>query len=117
MRSKADLHRWMRESPLPIKSLMVDFPPSCVVMRSKGSDLELPTPGSASVVMSYGRLPCGCASLRILDYGVWMNFREDPSNILECHPHNLVVIDYYSNVTPDWVRQVFQGADMPIWEN
>jgi hypothetical protein len=117
VRWEREVQQWMRERSLKTKSLMIDFPPSCIVRGRKGSELGIPAPGCAAVVLSYGRLPCGCASVKVVDYDVWMGFSQDPGLIVECHPRELVAVSYFSNVTPNWVRQVFKGIDMPTWEN
>lgn len=118
MSDSGDNYTWLRTRPPAVQKLMLRFPPSCVVRARPGKTLRLPAPGRKAVVSSYMEKEDGTVNLTVLDYDVWAGFAEEPAVRAECDPEWLTVESYLGNMTPDWVRRVLAGEDVPpVWED
>ncbi len=112
-----DGYSWIRTKPKKVQQLIARFPPSCVVRAVPGRILQIPAPGKKAVVASYTENSSdGTVDLTVWDYDVWAGFAEEPDFRATCDPDWLVVESYLGNMTPEWVRRIIEGEDIPpVW--
>ena len=95
----AESIEWIRSRPGTIKSLMIKFPPSCIVRSDQG--LRCPALGCDAIVSSYfepdDEHPNGMVSVRPYP---------DADFKCQCRPEWLKVVGYYKGLTPERIKEV-----------
>lgn len=93
---------WIRSRPECIRQLMIDFPPSCLVMATR--PLHIPAKGTAGVIVSYLE-PDDQHSDGML---IVRQFPDGDTGA-NCRPEWLKAAGYYSGVTPEFIKSVLNG--------
>ena len=104
----SDAFDWLRTRPPVVQALMLRLPLVCRVRAVAGKVLVYPAPGRIGRVVSY--MEDGMVT--VMDEAEWL--AEKPGAIRgTCDPDWLEVVQYDGNKTPDWVRRVLAGENVP----
>lgn len=88
---------WMRARPASLHDVMIKFPPSCKVRALR--PLHTPGPGKIGQIVSYVENKDEPPTVRVVEV-------PDGNIAGECQQDWLEVVEYYENITPEFVRMV-----------